>query len=225
MLRAAGNTFMMRECPTPTTQTELCQAVRAKIAPAEKGGLPAELVSEYCKVYGIDIGDASMKMFTKDVTICNTACYIITPKNATRCVLLVYGYFDHAAAWRKLVPRLLKDNCMLILYDLKGHGFSDGDRADIADFNEYLEQMRAIVDFASEFKMPLHAVAHSTGAGILADLLLHDKEHATKLSSCVLMAPLLHSNHWGISRFGRNILRGDVESVKRSFKKNSSDKS
>jgi alpha-beta hydrolase superfamily lysophospholipase len=112
---------------------------------------------------------------------------------------------------------------MLLMYDLPGHGFSEGARAEIGDFSEYREQMGQLIDFAVTRGFRLHVVAHSTGAGVLADLLLHDKAHADMISSAVMIAPLLHSAHWAVSRTALGIL--PLESVRRSFRKNSSDES
>lgn len=204
-------------------QSAACQAVREKITTFEQGGLPREVSEQYCKAYGLEIGDAQMKFFTIDTTDCNTICYIFKPQNPKACVILVHGYLDHSMAWRNIVPCLLKDGYMVLLYDMKGHGLSDGARADIGDFGEYRRQMEQVLEFAARFGLRLHAIAHSTGAGVLADLLLNDKKHAEMISSSALIAPLLHSAHWGVSRMAVGIL--PLTSVKRSFRKNSSDSS
>ncbi len=206
-------------------QTTVCQAVRAQIAPFGQEGVTDETVAKYCVAYGLKIDDADMQIFMveSEDTLRRTACYVITPENPKACVVFVHGYLDHAAAWRLLVPRLLKENYMLFMYDLPGHGFSDGARADIGNFSEYLKQLGEIIDFVSKKGLKMHVVAHSTGAGVMADLLLHDKEHADKLSNVVLLAPLLHSAHWGMSRFAVGL--APIKSVKRSFRKNSSDPS
>ena len=57
----------------------------------------------------------------------------------------------------------------------------------------------------------------------MADLLLHDSKYADMLSNVVLIAPLLHSAHWGVSRFAVGL--APMKSVKRKFRKNSSDPS
>ena len=207
------------------SQTEACQAIKAQIAPFGQEGVTKETIADYCNAYGVEIGDAAMRIFTVETedTHYKTACYEITPEKPKACVILVHGYLDHAVAWRKLVPNLLKENYMLLLYDLPGHGFSDGVRADIGDFSEYRQQLGRIIDFASDKGLKIHAIAHSTGAGVLADLLLHDREHADMLSNVVLIAPLLHSAHWGMSRFAVDLF--PIKSIKRSFRKNSSDAS
>ena len=204
-------------------QLEACQAVKAKIASLEQGGLPPDVADQFFKAYGLERGEAHAQVFAKDVNNCNTACYVFTPQNPKACVMLVHGYLDHAMAWRKIVPQLLKGGYMVLLYDLPGHGFSDGARADIGDFGEYREQLAHMAEFAGGYGLRLHVIAHSTGAGILADLLLHDKEHAEKLASAVLIAPLLHSAHWEISRIGVEFWPG--KSVGRKFRENSSDPS
>ncbi|MBQ7651638.1 MAG: alpha/beta hydrolase [Victivallales bacterium] len=203
-------------------QLEACQVVKAKIASFEQGGLPCDAVEQYCKAYGLELGDARAQIFSMNVNGCNTACYVFKPQKPKACVLLVHGYLDHAMAWRKLIPRLLKEGYVVFLYDLPGHGFSDGARADIGDFGEYSGQLAQVMEFASRYGR-LHTVAHSTGAGILADMLMHDTSHADMLDSAVLIAPLLHSAHWGLSRMAVEIL--PLASVRRTFRKNSSDAS
>ena len=201
-------------------QMDVCQAVKAHIASCESGGLPSDIVEQFCVAYGLDIGNARMQIFTIDTVHCKTACYVVEPEDAKACVVLVHGYLDHAMSWRKIVPRLLKEGYMVLMYDLKGHGFSDGTRADIGDFSEYREQLGRVLEFAGRYGR-LHAVAHSTGAGVLADMLLHDKAHAEMLTSSVLIAPLLHSAHWRVTRMAVGLL--PLKSVNRSFRKNSSD--
>jgi alpha-beta hydrolase superfamily lysophospholipase len=135
---------------------------------------------------------------------------------------LVHGYYDHAGTWKNLLSHLLSSHYTVAILELPGHGLSSGDRVSIHCFSEY---RKAVYDFMSlcqkNLKGPFHIVAHSLGAGIMADCILSHEASAID-GKVVLLAPLIQAAHARISRIGVAMASPFFSSLPRLFRNNSS---
>lgn len=117
----------------------------------------------------------------------------IAPKEARAHVALVHGYGDHSGRSRELMEQLARAGFAGHVVDLRGHGQSDGVRAHVDRFGEYLTDVDALVAFATERAQgkKLFVYGHSLGALIAARWLLSNQ---AKVAGAVLSSPLMALN-------------------------------
>jgi alpha-beta hydrolase superfamily lysophospholipase len=103
-----------------------------------------------------------------------------------RTILHVHGGGEHGGRYEHVAERLVSRGWRVVVPDQRGHGGSEGPRADVTSVNEYLDDLRQI---AGEFCGPSPPVVfgHSFG-GLLAVRLAETGFGARAL---VLSAPLL----------------------------------
>lgn len=189
---------------------------------AEDAGLSSALAA-YRAAYGIDMAAGSVhRAGFCEIGSWRIAVQRFTPLRPRVRVLLLHGYMEHSALWRYLIAALLAEDCELVLGDLPGHGLSSGPRAAIEDFAEYRRAIHGLLQFCQDDcspALPLSAVGHSTGAGMLADFLLSKEDTAAlpELSAVVLVAPLCRSAHWTISQYGTKLAARFIDKVPRVY--------
>lgn len=95
------------------------------------------------------------------------------PDGAVRgAVVLLHGYGEHPGLYDPLARRLVADGLAVHAMDAVGHGRSDGERAIIASWGEFVDDVRRLVHLvrAQHRQVPLVVIGHSGGA--LAAMLL-----------------------------------------------------
>ena len=127
------------------------------------------------------------------------------PSNKSRgTVIFSHGYLCHSGIYSRFADFLIKHNYSVLLWDLPGHGLSDGKRAYIGEFKEYAAVLADIIDTASDLtSQPISLVGHSTGCSAILQY-LHDQEDH-RISNVVLLAPLIRSYAWHLSRVGTDV--------------------
>jgi len=143
-----------------------------------------------------------------------------TPREPIGRVVVLHGYLDHSGSLRNLIDHLLAKRYQVMTFDLPGHGLSSGPRAEITAFDDYVHVFEDLVN--NRFKdtdLPLAFVAHSTGGAICIDYLL---ENFSPFEKVILLAPLVRSYRWYISRLGFLLIKHFLKEIKRVFKQNSS---
>jgi lysophospholipase len=104
-------------------------------------------------------------------------------------VLVAHGYAEHRRRYRHVVDVLLPAGISVLTYDLRGHGESGGRRGFVHAFDEYLDDLGLMVEFAREqMAAPLFVLGHSMG-GLIATRWLQNDERA--LAGVVLSNPAL----------------------------------
>lgn len=145
-------------------------------------------------------------------------------------VLFVHGYLDHAALNKELIEHLVSKGRTVVVFDLPGHGRSDGFRATIDQFDRYgvvLDEM--ILFFNDYFSKPLDIVGHSTGCAAILQMLnietLRAKIDDTPetIHSIVLAAPLVRTHLWQMTRAIRGVSREWLDIVPRRYSGSSAD--
>lgn len=88
------------------------------------------------------------------------------PSGARAALLIVHGLAEHRGRYAGAVQRFTANNIAAFTFDLRGHGQSPGDRADIRTFQHYVDDVltlrRQIV--AAHPGLPLFIWAHSLGS-------------------------------------------------------------
>ncbi len=152
------------------------------------------------------------------------ACQYWLPDKPIGTVFVVHGYFDHNALYRHLFNYLLQRDYAVVTFDLPGHGLSDGERASIASFDHYVEVFDGLLAAcANHLPQPWHVVGQSTGGAIVLKHLLEEADGESFFEYVALLAPLLHTRHWGRSRLTYRLLRRFISRIKRDFTANSAD--
>jgi alpha-beta hydrolase superfamily lysophospholipase len=85
-------------------------------------------------------------------------------------VVVVHGINEHGGRYRRLADDLTRRGYAVCAMDLRGHGNSDGPRAWIAAFDEYLDDLELLLDRARARQpgKPLFLLGHSLGGAIVA---------------------------------------------------------
>ena len=152
------------------------------------------------------------------------ACQYWLPPAPVGTVFVLHGYFDHMGLYGHLFDYLLKQNLVVVAFDLPGHGLSDGERVTIASFDHYVDIFDALLALAFEhLPQPWHGVGQSTGGAILLKHLLEEKSGASLFSRVALLAPLLHPRHWPGNRLVYFFAHRFLNSIQRHFTQNSGD--
>ncbi|HEV7518322.1 MAG TPA: alpha/beta hydrolase [Thermoanaerobaculia bacterium] len=102
-------------------------------------------------------------------------------------VVVVHGYAEHKGRYARLVAELAAAGYESHLFDLRGHGDSQGPRGHVASFAEYrddLERFLAAPPLAASAATggPLLLLGHSLGGLIVLDFALHRPAAATALA-------------------------------------------
>jgi len=183
----------------------------------------------YLRCYGLDALVARSDYAIARLELCGAELVVqrFRQRNGSRgTVLLVHGYMDHAGLTRPLAEHLFRQGWDLLIYDLPGHGLSNGARHRVDDFFHYADQLAELIRrVLPQLQTPLTLVGHSTGGAIVTTLLLREPELAAgPLTRPVLLAPLLRPTHWRSIQRKYRLLRPWLRRVRRIYQHNSHDR-
>lgn len=130
-------------------------------------------------------------------------------------VIITHGILEHSGRYKHFIELLNKQGYDVYRYDLRGHGKSLGKRGHIKVFNQYILDLKSIVEMVKEKEgeIPIFLFGHSMG-GLITFLYskIHLKEDdtikAVILSSPALNIPLTSSKK--IKLFLAKILRNII---------------
>ena len=88
------------------------------------------------------------------------------PERPTRALLLVHGYAEHSGRYEEMGAWFAARGAAVHAYDHRGHGRSGGPRCHVARFEEFLDDLAAVLASvrAQHPDLPLTLVGHSMGA-------------------------------------------------------------
>lgn len=133
--------------------------------------------------------------------------YQPTTGEAKRTLLWCHGVGEHGGRYRHVVEQFVARGWEAILPDLRGHGRSEGIRADVASFDDYLNDFDRIIDRYALAPNRTALFGHSMGALVMTRFA---QTRRTNWAALALSAPLLGvavpipSWKW---RLGRILLR------------------
>lgn len=150
-------------------------------------------------------------------------CHYYTVPEPEGSCFIVHGFYDHSGLYRHLINYCLERNLNVIIYDLPGHGLSTGERASISDFEHYQTVFQAVIGFFSRATaQPFYMVGQSTGAAIIMEYLLNNRQ--INFTKAVFLAPLLKPSSWWQSSMLYELCKYFIKYLPRNFSNNSSDK-
>ena len=111
-------------------------------------------------------------------------------KDAKASALIIHGFGDHCGRYEAFTHDLLDLGISVLRYDYRGHGRSEGRRGHIMSFDEYLEDLQAILEIHNEtFDLSYKVLfAHSNGA-LIATHALAKLNDLKSWSGAVLSSP------------------------------------
>jgi len=188
------------------------------------GRYPALLV-DYFEFYDLDFPDNGIEhifgIFESEGQ--PLAAHIFKPKEYKATFFALHGYLNHCGQLRHLIRFLIEAGYAVAAFDMPGHGLSGGQRGAIEDFSQY---STALADFVNVVGKRLngsyHIIGFSTGGSAAMDYLF---THADSVfDKIILAAPLVRYWGWQQSKTGFRLYRPFADSVPRTPRKNSSDK-
>lgn len=110
------------------------------------------------------------------------------PEEARAAVLLIHGYGEHKARYRKVVEAWAQRGIATAAFDLRGHGWSKGQRGHIDRFREYLDDATDVLRCLTEKTKgkPLFVFGHSLGGLIATTFVLANQ---SRVKGLVLSSP------------------------------------
>ncbi|MDG5789945.1 alpha/beta hydrolase [Evansella sp. AB-P1] len=142
--------------------------------------------------------------------------------NPSATIYLVHGYLDHSGGLSRTINYLLQQNYQVVVLDLPGHGFSEGEEGMISSFDDYLVAIIRGYELIKGYcdNIPVIGLGHSTGAALLFHA---STERKMELKGLLLVAPLYYPFKWNLFRRILLLSGKVVPQKKRSFKRNSND--
>ncbi len=172
-------------------------------------------IIEYFKYYDMNVVDAEHYFgyfFSSNLKI---AAHIYQPENPVGTIVFFHGYLDHSGLYMGIIRYFLEKKFNIAIYDLPGHGLSEGKRSDIEDFSDYVLVVNNFLNIISNnLIMPFYAIGHSTGSAALIEY-FYNYENIFDIS--FLASPLIHTYMWDISLLGMNIMELFSENIFRRY--------
>lgn len=207
--------------------------LRARLQPftLEPPHVPDALEAAYFSYYGIDFEQRfpglTHHFGVLDADGFRIACHFYDLQGARGSCVLMHGYFDHAGLYGHLIEHCLGRGYSVLIWDLPGHGLSNGRQASIRDFDDYTAVLTRVLErLREQLPAPLIAIGQSTGSAILMSWAFRQHACATAcpFERIALLAPLVRPARWGSVRFLHTVIRPFRDGVRRKFMDNSSDR-
>jgi lysophospholipase len=108
-------------------------------------------------------------------------------------VVFTHGFSAYAAPFRHVAQALVEAGCAVMLYDVRGHGHSTGQRGYVRDFSDYSADLARVVARAREPYpgVPFALIGHSQGGAITLDYLLTATAERALPICAAVVAPML----------------------------------
>jgi acylglycerol lipase len=114
------------------------------------------------------------------------------PDNPRAALLIVHGMAEHRGRYADAIRRFTSRGIATFTFDLRGHGQSPGDRADIDSFQQHVDDLLTIrANIARQHpQLPLFLWAHSLGSIVAIRSVEQDPRHLRGVitSGCPLAA-------------------------------------
>lgn len=105
-------------------------------------------------------------------------------------VVLVHGFGEHSGRYLHVADELVRSGYSVYMFDLRGHGRSEGPRAFVRFFDEYISDLEIFIKRVQvlEEGKPVFLIGHSMGGAIGA---LFARAHQDNIKGLILSAPLV----------------------------------
>ncbi len=179
-------------------------------------------IENYLEFYGLKISAGRHEFVPFKSNGFELAGHVFKPVDYKATVVVLHGFLNHCGLLSKLIKYLTEAGFAVAVFDLPGHGLSDGRRTDISDFSQYSDSLNDFMDIIkTQLHGPYHIIGHSTGAAAVMDYLFSQRGDC--FGKVILTAPLVHCAQWFWARIAYGIYRHFAENIFRLFPRNSSD--
>jgi alpha-beta hydrolase superfamily lysophospholipase len=114
-------------------------------------------------------------------------------KKTKGCVLITHGISEHSNCYKHIGEALANEGWFVYAWDLQGHGQSQGKRGFIKDFNDFITDLKSVINLIrkddSKPTANFHLIGHSMGGLITLKALMD--ENPVKVKSVILSNPAL----------------------------------
>jgi alpha-beta hydrolase superfamily lysophospholipase len=150
------------------------------------------------------------------------------PENAKGTLLIMHGYYDHTGLFANAIRLGLEQNFAVLMFDLPGHGLSDGEKISIDSFDDYGDVLNSILLFSHKhLPQPFFGWGQSTGGAILLNHLWryeNVRQSPINFSKRILFAPLILPRDWKKGRRLYWLIHKFIKRIPRKPSENSHDK-
>ena len=178
---------------------------------------------EYSKLYNLDFTGVDHRYFEFKSGGHNLIGQTFIPKEYRATLIIVHGFLQHSGTFGKFIKYMLDNRFAVAMFDLPGHGLSDGDQTVIDSFSQY---SLALDGFCKIIKPQMHGpyniIGHSMGSAVVMDYLTCHPENL--VDKIILAAPLVRCTLWTLSKIGCAIYSPFMKNIFRVFRNISSDK-
>ena len=107
-------------------------------------------------------------------------------------VVISHGYAEHSSRYKEFASYLVENGFSVYALDYRGHGKSEGERANISVFRELVDDLHRFIHLVREKQPNLKRflLGHSMGGVVASQLLL---EHPYKVDALILSSPFLQN--------------------------------
>ncbi len=102
----------------------------------------------------------------------------IEPQTARASVLLVHGMGEHSSRYLHVAERLAQNGFRVCLFDLRGHGRSDGRRGHVENYAQLLDDIAAVENEIARDGSPIFLYGHSLGGQLVINFVIDRKSAA-----------------------------------------------
>src|SRR5688572_26720323 len=90
----------------------------------------------------------------------------LPPVHGGKSVIVAHGFAEHSGRYGEILNELNRAGFAALAFDFRGHGNSDGKRGYISRFQDYVDDLKAAVNFEKgrNGNEPVIVLAHSMGA-------------------------------------------------------------
>lgn len=182
---------------------------------------PAPLMA-YITSYDLDFPDTEYYAGYFEHSGTSLFGQVFRPPSSVHTIFFIHGYLDHSGLNYRLLSWLLGRGYTVAMFDLPGHGLSNGERAMIDDFASYGLAAKAFIKACDNIVPPEYSLmGHSTGCAAWIEYarLTGDTE-----PDYYFIAPIIRSFLWDLSQFGLTISSPFADKVFRIYNGSSHDK-
>ncbi len=184
----------------------------------------------YQKLYGLD--QLPSMLHQGHVLLAGQRIHVQVhqPQGSARgTVWVIHGYLEHSGLYQPLMAELLAEHFAVVLFDLPGHGLSEGAEASIHEFADYQILLDDLWNWAraqprDTLPAPWLGVGQSTGGAIWLDHALSTSRmrQTPMVERLLLLSPLVHpaKSAWWHNPVGIGLLRRIRHNVPRAFRRN-----
>jgi alpha-beta hydrolase superfamily lysophospholipase len=112
------------------------------------------------------------------------------PDNAKAAVLIVHGIGEHSGRYIHVGDHLAAHGYDVLAYDKLGFGQSEGRRAHVDSFDDYLDDVQALIAERRSLGLPVVLFGHSLGGLVSTTYLVSERPHP---DFAILSAPALEA--------------------------------